>query len=167
MKAKSVSKKGFTLVEILIVIVILAVLAGLILPRVLAQPERALVAEAVNFLGVMRRAQIQLDPINHNVFMDVTTADHWKELGVDMPAANEGSFTYTCSKGTDAVAGNDGADGIAGNADDVAGVAATNATCTAARKAGAKANGTIRMNLASGVIDDCGSPYTLRNNMCW
>jgi len=53
------NKKGFTLVEVLIVVVILAILAALILPRLLSQPERAVIAEAQQMLGRLRRAQLQ------------------------------------------------------------------------------------------------------------
>jgi len=51
-------KKGFTLVEILIVIVILAVLASMILPRLTAQPETGYIAEAQNVLGFVRSALV-------------------------------------------------------------------------------------------------------------
>ncbi len=47
--------KGFTLIEILIVIMILAILASLVLPRILGQVERAKYAEAFAWMGVLRR----------------------------------------------------------------------------------------------------------------
>lgn len=52
-------QKGFTLIEVLIVVVIIAVLAALILPRFLSQPERAVIAEAQLTLGALVRAQTQ------------------------------------------------------------------------------------------------------------
>lgn len=48
---------GFTLIEVLIVVVIIAVLASLIIPRIVAAPEKAKLAEAYNTLGVLIRAQ--------------------------------------------------------------------------------------------------------------
>jgi len=53
-------KNGFTLTELLIVVVIIGVLASLILPRMTAQTEKANVMEAMVFLGTMRKGQQQL-----------------------------------------------------------------------------------------------------------
>ena len=49
--------KGFTLIEIMIVIVILAILATMVLPKMLAAPESAYLAEANAHIGAMARAQ--------------------------------------------------------------------------------------------------------------
>jgi prepilin-type N-terminal cleavage/methylation domain-containing protein len=49
-------KKGFTLVEVLIVVVIIAILASLIVPRMLMQTDKAKAAEALQMLGAMKRA---------------------------------------------------------------------------------------------------------------
>ena len=56
-KLKRKNQHGFTLVEIIVVIVILAVLSAMVLPRFIAQSERAVLAEAQNMLGALRRAQ--------------------------------------------------------------------------------------------------------------
>ncbi len=50
------NKKGFTLIEIIIVIVILGILATLALPRLTAQIDTAQGAEAMQFFGVAKRA---------------------------------------------------------------------------------------------------------------
>ena len=50
-------KKGFTLTEVLVVVVILGILAGLILPRFFGQSERAVVSEAVGMLSAVRQAE--------------------------------------------------------------------------------------------------------------
>jgi prepilin-type N-terminal cleavage/methylation domain-containing protein len=49
-------RKGFTLIEILIVVVILAILASMILPRMMGQIERGEAGEAFQWIGVLRRA---------------------------------------------------------------------------------------------------------------
>ncbi len=50
------TKKGFTLVEVLIVVVIIAILASLIVPRMLMQTEKAKAAEAFQMMGAIKRA---------------------------------------------------------------------------------------------------------------
>jgi general secretion pathway protein G len=42
----SLSSAGFTLIELMVVIVILGVLAGLVLPRIIDQPDKARVVKA-------------------------------------------------------------------------------------------------------------------------
>jgi prepilin-type N-terminal cleavage/methylation domain-containing protein len=49
-------KKGFTLVELIVVIVILGVLAALAFPRIVGSTEAARAQEAMQFFGVFRRA---------------------------------------------------------------------------------------------------------------
>lgn len=49
-------EKGFTLTEIMIVIVILATMATMVVPRLTGQPERAAVAEAIAHLSAMRQS---------------------------------------------------------------------------------------------------------------
>jgi prepilin-type N-terminal cleavage/methylation domain-containing protein len=50
--------KGFTLIEIIIVIVIIGVLATLAMPRITGQIEVARGAEAINMFGAIRRSAI-------------------------------------------------------------------------------------------------------------
>ena len=45
-KAKKTRQAGFTLIELMVVIVILGVLAGLIIPRVMGEPDKAKQAKA-------------------------------------------------------------------------------------------------------------------------
>ena len=48
--------KGFTLIEVLIVVVIIAILASLVVPRMIAQVDKARAAEAYQMVGVITRA---------------------------------------------------------------------------------------------------------------
>ena len=59
MKRFSNSRAGFTMVELLIVVVIIAILASLILPRFTDQTVKARMAEAINILGALRKAVLQ------------------------------------------------------------------------------------------------------------
>lgn len=148
-------KKGFTLVELLIVIVILAVLASLVLPRMLAQPERAIVAEAVNYLGVIRRAQeavVGPTGTTGGQWIAATSSNRgaalergWGGLGLSqLPYGT--NFRYTCTAGaygsTSAVLNGPG-------------------TCSAFRVGGTKNGSSITMNLNTGLIMACGGAYKL------
>lgn len=97
------TKKGFTLVEILIVVVIIGILAALILPRFLTQPLRARLAEGRQMLGAIRRAQVTtMDSTGAATFLTVTapapayTVAEWTALGMN-PPDNTTTFTYACA----------------------------------------------------------------------
>ena len=104
MKVMRGKQKGFTLIEVLIVVVIIGVLAALIVPRMMAAPEKAIVAEANQMLGTIIRAQ-QANADSGGawvVIADNTTAATWNRLGLQPPgaaAATAGSpkFNYTCA----------------------------------------------------------------------
>lgn len=53
------NRKGFTLAEILIVLLIVAILAGMVLPRLLSQGDKAVAAEAVSIIGAIKRAELR------------------------------------------------------------------------------------------------------------
>jgi len=52
-------RKGFTLLELVIVVIIVAVLAGLGIPQFVKTVERARASEAVGLLGSLRSAQLR------------------------------------------------------------------------------------------------------------
>lgn len=53
------SSKGFTLSEVLIVVVIIGILASLVMPRFAGQTDKAAAAEAIGIMGTIHRALLQ------------------------------------------------------------------------------------------------------------
>ncbi len=84
-----IKRRGFTLIEILIVVVILAILAALILPKLLSQPEKAYIAEASQMLGTMVRQEN-----NQEAWVAVGTTG-FSAIGMTNPDTT--NWTYTCS----------------------------------------------------------------------
>jgi prepilin-type N-terminal cleavage/methylation domain-containing protein len=83
-------KQGFTLIEVVIVIVILGVLASLALPRITGQLEVVNAAEVMNIFGAIRRAFVDCVDANDGDSDNCITS---AALGVAVPPGNK--FTYT------------------------------------------------------------------------
>ena len=90
-------KRGFTLVEILIVVVIIGILASLTLPRLTGQQEKARVAEAIGFLSAMRRGQLAYFNANSTyLFADSTSlVDTWQKLGLEKPDTTNSFWQFS------------------------------------------------------------------------
>lgn len=104
-KNKKYNKKGFTLVEILIVIVILAIMATLIIPRMVAQTSIGDIAQAQHMLGAMRRAQLQvadkLDGGTYGNFATLNSGDsqtQWNSIKMTWPGipGTGNNWKYYC-----------------------------------------------------------------------
>jgi len=87
--------KGFTLAEILIVVVILGILATLVLPRFFGQEERGIVAEAVAKLSAIRQGEeaYKLESPAGAYIASTDAAFTWDLLGIDNP--DNARFVYT------------------------------------------------------------------------
>ena len=90
---------GFTLVEILIVIVLLGILAATVIPRFTGQPDRARTAEAYQMLGALRRAQAAYSD-EHNAYVSASIGTGVCDAGciaLGMTSLDAGAiFSYTC-----------------------------------------------------------------------
>lgn len=85
-------RHGFTLLEIIIVIIIVGVLASLALPRFFSTVEYSRSTEALNALGVIRTSVVRCGIVNDNV----VGCDTFAALDIDDPGTEPGShFTYS------------------------------------------------------------------------
>lgn len=91
------SAAGFTLIEMLVVIIIVAILAAIALPAFLSQVRRAQQGEALTYIGAINRAQqaYRLDSISFANSID--------SLGVGL-ADNTKFYQYTVLEGSSRIA---------------------------------------------------------------
>lgn len=103
--------KGFTLAEVLIVVVIIAILASLAVPRFFGQTEKAKTAEAINMLSAIRRSMLQYADAHANAFTGADITDTCAQdgtacdqkaienfqnvLGIQVPTLGEASWAYS------------------------------------------------------------------------
>ncbi len=101
-------KRGFTLVEVLIVVVIIAILASLIVPRMLMQTDKAKAAEALQMVGGLKRAAERYYDF-HGTFVlpspsdkgissayGLMTAGDWSDLGLQgLEKSKDWQYSYT------------------------------------------------------------------------
>src|SRR5512142_625203 len=91
----SKARKGFTLVELAVVIIIIGVLAAFAVPRFLDSVERSKAGEAFNYLSAVRAAQERYQVQQGTYADDVTKLDiqmpNPKYFSVGTPAAGSSS----------------------------------------------------------------------------
>ena len=91
MKRRSQKRKGFTLLELLIVVVVLAVLAGLALPQYLRVVARSREAEGWQMMASIRSAEMRYYAEWEGVNAAMDLLDITAPTGVNFPNA---MFTY-------------------------------------------------------------------------
>ncbi len=95
------SSKGFTLAEILIVVVVIAVMASLVIPRFTGQTDKAAAAEAIGIMGAIHRALLQYHDENGEYPTALTNmSDISDTLGIGSSTVKFGWEFSTSADGT-------------------------------------------------------------------
>ena len=83
------NKKAFTLLELMIVVIIIAILASLAMPRFIAATNKAKESEAKNMLGAIRSSQMRY-------YLEATAPIYATDIAnLDISVGSSDYFTYT------------------------------------------------------------------------
>ena len=99
-------RRGFTLAELLIVVVIVGVLAAIVVPRFAAQKDKAKTAEAIGIMTNIHRALLQYHDENNSYPALGDDSSLKQELGIDYQASRHG-WTFSSPYSDGAVWGQD------------------------------------------------------------
>ncbi len=119
-------KDGFTLIEVMIVLVILAIIAGLAIPRFARTFERTYWDSSGQVLRAIYHGERAYFFTNNTYFVPVNTTASWRQISMDNPNGN-GAVAYAVAAGS-------------------TGLIATSFTATATRVGGACNGSTITIN---------------------
>lgn len=86
---KRENRKGFTLVELLLVVTILGILAALVLPKLYPQAEKGRVSEAIGILSAIRQGEESYF-LENGVYLSRTAGVDWSPIGMVDP--NPGTY---------------------------------------------------------------------------
>lgn len=84
------------------VVVIIAILGGIALPRFYPQKEKAYVAEAIGILSAIRQSEeaYKLEDATNSYKSASTTAADWLALGLENPTSSNWTYAVTATAGT-------------------------------------------------------------------
>ncbi|MBW2059365.1 MAG: prepilin-type N-terminal cleavage/methylation domain-containing protein [Deltaproteobacteria bacterium] len=99
MKRNAIGKAGFTLVELMVVIIIVGILAAIAVPLYTDYTEKARVTEATGMIGAIITAEKVYKQRTGNYF-DASTVDDFKSHGVDIGDAIYFTYSATADGGT-------------------------------------------------------------------
>lgn len=85
MKAKTVKQRGFTLIEVMVVVVILGILAAILVPKVMDRPDQARITKARQDIRALEAA-LNLYRLDNYVY---PTTDQGLEALVEEPSSPE------------------------------------------------------------------------------
>ena len=89
------SRKGFTLVELLVVIIIVGVLASVAIPLMTGYVNRAKKSEAVAALGTIRSAERAYNSEN-TAYKAITSGDNLSNIGIKQSDLDGRYFSNKC-----------------------------------------------------------------------
>jgi len=99
---KQKAQKGFTLIELMIVVAIIGILAAVALPAYQTYTNKAKFSDIVVNVGAAKSAMVVCLNTNNNV---LASCDTWAEIGMTQPIANDNMASVEITDATGVITG--------------------------------------------------------------